>query len=69
MGKFLWAGPRAKDKLHLTKWVLIMRPIEEEGWEYILDISNFNKELVIKNLWQEISGNVIWSRYMKVDGN
>lgn len=56
MNHLLWVGSQLQDKIHLVCWSTLARPIEEGGWGFI-NTSTFNKELIIKNMWREVSRN------------
>lgn len=72
MVRFLWSSTELTGKIHLVKWKVIARPIDEVGWG-IMDTHNFNCALIIKSLWRAASDNGIWGKiirdkYMKGHG-
>lgn len=60
MASFLWSINNQMGKIHLVRWSLLTRMIYEGEWG-IMEPSNFNKYLVIKNMWREMIGSNLWS--------
>ena len=64
MAKYMWVKHLQKGKIHLVKWNLITRTVTEGGWG-IQDLNNFNRSLLIKNIWRAMGGNNIWAQIIR----
>ena len=64
MFNFLWAGSFEKKSIHLENWKLLSHPFANSGWN-IEDLKFFNEVLMLKNLWNVLMGNGLWSCVIK----
>lgn len=61
---FICPGSSLKGNLHLVRWKVIARPIDEGDWG-ILDAHSFNRALLINNLCRIVIEDNIWVHLIK----